>query len=74
MSFVRGMFSEPGSLAIVTAVIGLAHALQLRTVAEGVETQSQLDKLRDLHCDEVQGYFFSKAVPAAELTRDWLSL
>ncbi|WP_238707705.1 putative bifunctional diguanylate cyclase/phosphodiesterase [Comamonas testosteroni] len=74
MSFVRGMLSEPGSLAIVTAVIGLAHALKLRTVAEGVETQSQLDKLRDLHCDEVQGYLFSKAVPAAELARDWLTL
>ncbi|WP_099737573.1 EAL domain-containing protein [Comamonas sp. 26] len=74
MSFVRGMLSEPGSLAIVTAVIGLAHALKLRTVAEGVETQSQLEKLRDLHCDEVQGYLFSKAVPAAELARDWLPL
>jgi EAL domain-containing protein (putative c-di-GMP-specific phosphodiesterase class I) len=42
-------------------------------VAEGVETQSQLDKLRDLHCDEVQ-VIFLEAVPAAELARDWLTL
>jgi len=73
MSFVRGMLSEPGSLAIVTAVIGLAHALQLRTVAEGVETQGQIDRLRSLRCDEAQGYLFAKAIPAAELERDWLT-
>lgn len=73
MSFVRGMLTDPGSLAIVTAVIGLAHALQLRTVAEGVETQNQIDKLRSLRCDEAQGYFFAKAVPAAALERNWLA-
>ncbi|MFT4243486.1 MAG: EAL domain-containing protein [Acidovorax sp.] len=73
MSFVRGMLTDPGSLAIVTAVIGLAHALQLRTVAEGVETQSQKDKLHALQCDEAQGYLFAQAVPAADIERNWLA-
>ena len=73
MSFVQGMTTNPDSLAIVTAVIGLARALQLRTVAEGVESQDQIDKLRSLQCDVAQGYFFAKALPAADLERDWLS-
>ena len=73
MSFVQGMTTNPDSLAIVTAVIGLARALQLHTVAEGVESQDQIDKLRSLQCDVAQGYFFAKALPAADLERDWLS-
>ncbi|WP_418515033.1 EAL domain-containing protein [Delftia sp. PS-11] len=73
MSFVRCMFSEPSSLAIVTAIVHMAHALQLSTIAEGVETQSQVDKLRELQCDEVQGFFFSKAVSAGELASNWLA-
>lgn len=73
MSFVRSMLTDPGSLAIVTAVIGLAHVLQLRTVAEGVETQSQLDRLRSLQCDEAQGHLFAQAMPADALERDWLA-
>lgn len=72
MSFVRGMLAQPGNLAIVTAVIGMARALGLRTVAEGVETPEQLAKLRDLQCGEVQGWLFAKAMPAAELERLWL--
>ena len=44
----------------------MAHGLGFRTIAEGVETQSQLDFLRSHGCDEVQGYFFSRPVPADE--------
>lgn len=72
MSFVRGMFADNGGLAIVTAVIGMSRALGLSTVAEGVETQEQRQKLCELQCDEAQGYLFSKALPAAELERLWL--
>ncbi|WP_423460809.1 EAL domain-containing protein [Ottowia sp. VDI28] len=72
MSFVRGMLTLPRSLAVVTAVIKMARALKLRTVAEGVETPEQLEKLRGLRCDEAQGYLFAKALPAAEFERDWL--
>ena len=50
--------------AIVTSIITLAHALKLRVIAEGVETEQQLNYLRGSGCDEMQGYFFSRPVPA----------
>jgi EAL domain-containing protein (putative c-di-GMP-specific phosphodiesterase class I) len=76
-SFVSGLGSDPGDAAIVSAVIGLAHALGLRVTAEGVETEEQLLALIDLDCDEAQGYFFSPPQPAPDLrsllarTRTW---
>ena len=66
-SFVAGLGTEPGGAEIVAAVVGLAHALGLRVVAEGVETHRQLAALQDLGCDFAQGYLFSPPVPAAEL-------
>ena len=51
----------------VASIIGLAHSLGLRVVAEGIETQMQADFLRDQGCDELQGYFFSRPVPATEI-------
>lgn len=63
-SFISNITSNPSDAAIVTAVIALAHSLHLRVVAEGVETEGQLRFLRKLRCDEMQGYFFSPAVPA----------
>ncbi len=65
-SFVDELGNEQGS-EIVAAVINLAHALGLRVVAEGVETEAQLDVLRHLGCDYAQGYLFSRPVPATEL-------
>ena len=76
-SFVSGLGSDPGDAAIVSAVIGLAHALGLRVTAEGVETEEQLLALIALECDEAQGYFFSPPQPAPDLrsliarTRTW---
>jgi diguanylate cyclase (GGDEF)-like protein len=76
-SFVSGLGSDPGDAAIVSAVIGLAHALGLRVTAEGVETEEQLMALIALECDEAQGYFFSPPQPAPDLrsliarTRTW---
>ncbi|SFU99265.1 EAL domain-containing protein [Pseudoduganella namucuonensis] len=64
-SFIANVTSNPGDAAIVTAVIAMAHSLRLRVVAEGVETEGQLQFLRKRRCDEMQGYFFSPAVPAA---------
>jgi len=63
-SFIRQISRDGDDTAIVTAVIGLAKNLKLSVVAEGVETQEELDFLRAQRCDEVQGYYFSKAVPA----------
>lgn len=66
-SFVDGLGADPGDGAIVSAVIGLAHALDLDVVAEGVETQAQLAELIRLGCDDAQGYFFAPPQPAADL-------
>lgn len=68
-SFVRDIHRDPDDEAIVTAIIGLARSLGFRTIAEGVETQAQLDFLRAHQCDEIQGYFYSRPVPADEFAR-----
>ena len=65
-SFVRDMVENPGDAAIVKGIIQLAHTLKLNVIAEGVETDAQLQLLKDLGCDEVQGYLFSPPVPAED--------
>ncbi|OGB32893.1 MAG: diguanylate cyclase [Burkholderiales bacterium RIFCSPLOWO2_12_FULL_61_40] len=62
-SFVIAMTDGPQGLALVSTIIGLAHALKLKVVAEGVETEEQAQLLRLLNCDEMQGYLFSKPLP-----------
>jgi len=65
--FVRDLTSDDE--AIITAVISMARALNLRVIAEGVETQEQLDFLRREKCAEMQGFLYSKPLPAAEFER-----
>jgi diguanylate cyclase (GGDEF)-like protein/PAS domain S-box-containing protein len=65
-SFIRDLATDSEDAAIVRAVIQMARSLGLSTIAEGVETQRVLELLRIYHCDEVQGYFISRPIPAAE--------
>ena len=53
--------------ALVEAIIGMAQSLKLKTIAEGVETMEQLEYLRAHGCNEVQGYYYSRPLPAKEL-------
>ena len=64
-SFVRQISTARDDTTIVTAVIGMARSLKLRVIAEGVETLEELEFLRAHECDEAQGYYFSRPVPAA---------
>jgi diguanylate cyclase (GGDEF)-like protein/PAS domain S-box-containing protein len=66
-SFVRDVTHDSSSAAIAMAVISLSHNLKLSALAEGVETEAQLAFLRARDCDEMQGYYFSRPVPAAEI-------
>jgi EAL domain-containing protein (putative c-di-GMP-specific phosphodiesterase class I) len=66
-SFVSRMTQGPDQLAIVSTVISLGRALNLKVVAEGVETEEQANLLRLLRCDEAQGYHFGKPLPPEEI-------
>ncbi|MBF0256819.1 MAG: EAL domain-containing protein [Gammaproteobacteria bacterium] len=66
-SFVRQMTTEASDLTIVRALVALARGLNLRLIAEGVETSEQEQLLQELGCDQVQGYKYSRPLPSAEL-------
>jgi ActR/RegA family two-component response regulator len=68
-SFIRDMVVHAGSAALVRSILAMAHNLGLETIAEGVETTEQFEYLRKQPCDEMQGFLFSRAVPAPEIAR-----
>jgi len=75
-SFVRDIVSDPDDAAIVDAIVAMAHALNLRIVAEGVETIEQLEFLRNKKCHSVQGYYFSRPLEAGvyeTFLRNWIA-
>jgi EAL domain-containing protein (putative c-di-GMP-specific phosphodiesterase class I) len=70
-SFITDILTNGHNLLIATATINLAHALNLKVVAEGIETREQMDLLKTLGCDKAQGYYFARPMPKKELTA-WL--
>lgn len=72
-SFIQNLSSDSDDAAITSAIINMAKGLNLRVIAEGVETEEQLSFLREHKCDEIQGYYFSKPITANELAEKWLS-
>ena len=67
-SFVRDVATDPSGRAIVEAIVALGHSLDKRLVAEGVETEAQLDAVAALGCDEAQGYYLGRPQPATAVT------
>ena len=68
-SFIRDISLDADDATITALIVTLGHSLKLRVIAEGVETAEQLAYLREIKCDEIQGYYFSKPVPAEELAQ-----
>jgi len=68
-SFIRDLATDPDDAAIVHAIVQMAHSLNLRAIAEGVEHAAMLQQLRDFGCDEAQGYYFARPMPADEFER-----
>ena len=68
-SFVQELGQSADAEHIIRAIISLAHSLQISVVAEGVETESQLEFLRQQHCDEIQGYYFARPMPWNDLVQ-----
>jgi len=66
-SFVRDVALNPDDAAITAAIISMAKALNLKVIAEGVENESQMSFLRAHHCDQIQGYYFSKPLTADQV-------
>jgi EAL domain-containing protein (putative c-di-GMP-specific phosphodiesterase class I) len=69
ISFIENITDKPDHAAIVKAIISMAHSLNLKVVAEGVETVQQLDILREFGCDEIQGFLYSRPVTAEEFIK-----
>jgi len=71
-SFIQGVPTDADDSSLTRAIIAMAQSLRLRTVAEGVESREQMEFLRLHDCDEIQGYYFSKPLPYAQLVEKLL--
>jgi EAL domain-containing protein (putative c-di-GMP-specific phosphodiesterase class I) len=65
-TFIKDMPGNTDDVAIAKTIVAMAKALDLTTVAEGVETAEQLEVLKNMGCDQIQGYLFSRPLPAEE--------
>jgi diguanylate cyclase (GGDEF)-like protein/PAS domain S-box-containing protein len=73
ISFIREVVRDPDSASIVMAIINMAHTLNLKTIAEGIETEEQWNFLRLLRCDMGQGFYLSKPLPAEDIEKLFIS-
>ncbi|ALM83026.1 bifunctional diguanylate cyclase/phosphodiesterase [Bordetella sp. N] len=73
ISFVRDMLNDRHDRTIVTTILGMAHNMGLSAIAEGVERAEQADALRNMGCDEAQGYYYGRPQPASVFARTWLT-
>jgi EAL domain-containing protein (putative c-di-GMP-specific phosphodiesterase class I) len=72
--FIRGIHHSPGMQSLCQTIVAMARQLNLRTVAEGIEEQGELEVMRELGCEGGQGYLFQRPVPAEEFEtflREW---
>ena len=69
ISFIRNLTNSKKDLIVVETIIDFAKKLNLKTIAEGVETKEQIEILKNLECDYLQGYYFSKPVPFDEFKK-----
>lgn len=67
--FVQGAHEAHNGIAVVQAIVDMAHTLQLKVVAEGVETTEQLEMLRSIHCDEMQGFLLARPLAAEDISK-----
>jgi len=72
-TFVRDIVEDPDDSAITAAVVSIGHHMELRVVAEGVETAAQLSILQSMGCDEYQGYLFSRPLPVGTFAERFLA-
>ncbi len=68
-TFVADITTSPDDAEIIRTIISMGHTLNRKVIAEGVENDQQLSLLRDYQCDEIQGYFFSRPLPAGMITK-----
>lgn len=73
-SFIRSMGKDPASRVLIKSIIGLAHNLNMKVIAEGIETEKEAAELKELGCEECQGYWFAKPMPledALNFVKNW---
>jgi diguanylate cyclase len=66
-TFIQGIADTPNLMTLVSTIVSLARAFDMRTIAEGVETAEQLSMLRMINCDQAQGYYLGRPAPASEV-------
>lgn len=64
MKFIQNQMAKPAERSLLKAIVEMAHTLDLKVVAEGVETEEQKNRLKAMNCDYAQGYFYAKPTPS----------